>query len=236
MKFYEVGGAVRDELLGITSKDVDFAVEAVSFEAMVQDLEKRGFKIFQSKPEFFTVRAQVPPTQSKLFQRSKVADFVLCRKDSAAGDGRRPDYVEAGTIFDDLARRDFTVNAIAKDTETGEILDPHGGAMDLKNKILKFVGEPRKRIEEDGLRVIRGYRFMVTKDLMAESKTHSALTDTFAADMLEKVSIERIKDELEKMFEHDTITSMSLLQNMGYNIRRSLFRNGLRLVPTLKAL
>lgn len=234
MKFYEVGGAVRDELLGIESKDVDFAVVAPSYAAMVEDLKQRGFKIFLETPQFFTVRAQVPPTESKLFQRSKVADFVLCRKDSATSDGRRPDSVAAGTLFDDLSRRDFTINAMARDTETGELLDPHDGRFDLENRALRFVGKPRQRIEEDGLRVLRGYRFMITKHLHAVGETHSALTDTFAAEMLMKVSIERVREELEKMFNFDTLTSMALLQNMGYKLLRSIFRDGLRLTPTLK--
>lgn len=234
MKFYEVGGAIRDELLGIQTKDIDFAVVAPSYGAMVEDLKLRGFKIFLETPQFFTVRAQVPPTESKLFQRSKVADFVLCRKDSSQSDGRRPDYVEPGTLYDDLSRRDFTINAMARDTETGDLIDPFDGRTDLNNRALRFVGKPRQRIEEDGLRVLRGYRFMITKDLVAVGETYSALTDTFAAEMLMKVSIERVREELEKMFNHDTLTSMALLQNMGYKLRHAIFRDGLRLAPTLK--
>ena len=116
-------------------------------------------------PEFLTIRAQVPASEAKLLARTKVADFVLCRKDSASGDGRRPDSVEPGTVLDDLARRDFTMNAIARDVQTGEVLDPHGGREDIKWKTLRFVGDPMTRIREDGLRVLRGLRFMITKGL-----------------------------------------------------------------------
>lgn len=233
MRFFEVGGCVRDQLMGLTSKDVDFAVEAESFEAMEAELRRRGFKIFLSTPEFLTIRAQVPAHEEKLRARSKDADFVLCRKDSTGSDGRRPDFVEPGTIFDDLARRDFTMNAIAIDVDTGEVLDPHGGIRDIKLNLLRFVGDPYKRINEDGLRVLRGLRFLITKGLHAEMETGDALVSFDAHKMLMKVSIERVREELEKMFTHDTISSMELL-NGHPNLLPSIFREGLRLAPTLK--
>jgi len=233
MRFYEVGGCVRDQLMGLTSKDVDFAVEAESFEAMEAELRKRGFKIFLSTPEFLTIRAQVPAHEEKLRARSKDADFVLCRKDSATGDGRRPDFVEPGTILDDLARRDFTMNAIAVDVETGDMIDPHNGRHDIKQNLLRFVGDPYKRINEDGLRVLRGLRFLITKGLQAEMETGDALISFDSHKMLMKVSIERVREELEKMFNYDTIASLELLH--GYpNLLPAIFREGLRLAPTLR--
>lgn len=233
MKFYEVGGCVRDQYMGTTSKDVDFAVEASSFEEMERQLKADGFKIFLSTPEFLTIRAQVPSSAPALLARTKVADFVLCRKDSTGSDGRRPDYVEPGTIYDDLARRDFTMNAIAKDIATGEVLDPHGGRQDIERKWLRFVGDPMRRIQEDGLRVLRGLRFLITKNLEAEMETHDALASSTASLMLKKVSIERVREELEKMFSVDTVRSMELLHAFP-NVLHSIFRNGLRLAPTLK--
>lgn len=233
MRFFEVGGCVRDQLLGLNSKDVDFAVEAPSFDAMEAELRTRGFKIFLSTPEFLTIRAQVPAHEEKLRARSKDADFVLCRKDSPGSDGRRPDFVEPGTILDDLARRDFTMNAIAIDVETGEMLDPHNGRHDLKANLLRFVGDPFKRINEDGLRVLRGLRFLITKGLQAEAETQDALYSFDAHKMLMKVSVERVREELERMFAYDTIASMELLH--GYpNLLPAIFRDGLRLMPTLK--
>src|SRR4051812_1141546 len=100
IKFYEVGGCVRDELLGIPSKDIDFVVIAPSFEAMRAHLLAEKFKIFVEKQEFVTIRASVPPGHP-LRQRTRDADFVLARKDSPTSDGRRPDYVEPGTLEDD---------------------------------------------------------------------------------------------------------------------------------------
>jgi tRNA nucleotidyltransferase/poly(A) polymerase len=233
MKFYEVGGCVRDRLMGKTSKDVDFAVEAPSFEAMEAELRKRGFKIFLSTPEFLTIRAQVPASEGALRARSKDADFVLCRKDSTGSDGRRPDFVEPGTIMDDLARRDFTMNAIAIDVESGEMLDPHGGREDIKWNTLRFVGDPMTRIKEDGLRVLRGLRFMVTKGLKMTPETEEAMISITSRKMLDKVSIERVREELEKMFAHDTTASLHLISRYPL-LWNGIFRDGLRLMPTLK--
>lgn len=234
MKFYEVGGAVRDSLLGIESKDVDFAVEAESFAAMEQGLIDRGFKIFLSTPEFLTIRAQVPASEVALYRRTRTADFVLCRKDSATGDGRRPDSVEPGTIYDDLARRDFTVNAIARDPETGSLLDPHGGERDLAVRMLQFVGNPIRRVEEDGLRVLRGYRFMITKELTPTEGTWAVLDSPLASAMLHKVSAERIREELEKMFAHDNLGTLQLLAGFAMRHHNAIWRDGLRLMPTMK--
>lgn len=233
MKFYEVGGAVRDSLLGIDSKDVDFAVEAPSFEAMEAGLKEQGFHIFLSTPEYLTIRAKVPKG-SPLAKRTSVADFVLCRMDGPTKDGRRPEYVMPGTILDDLARRDFTINAIARDPETEELIDPHKGATDLAGRLLRFVGDPIQRIEEDGLRVLRGFRFVVTKGLYIEGRTDEALHSIVAAEMLNKVSIERVREELVKMFNHDTLLSIQTISRMPYILRSSIFREGLKLEPTLK--
>ncbi len=233
VKFYEVGGAVRDEIMGINTKDVDFAVEAPSFEVMEKALKTLGFEIYQSRPEFLTIRAQVPKNHI-LRQRTRDADFVLCRKDGPSSDGRRPDFVEPGTILDDLARRDFTVNAIAKDPLTGGYIDPYDGRKDLELKILRFVGDPMQRIREDGLRVLRGLRFRITKSLSFEGPTFLALRSIEATEMLSSVSVERIREELEKMFAHDTKLTLKILHNMSSDFLDAIFRDGLRLGPILR--
>ena len=165
MQVYEVGGCVRDSLLGIPSKDVDFVCVAASYAAMRTWMVGQGFKLWLEKPEFVTIRASVPQNHP-LRARTRDADFVLARRDAPSSDGRRPDWVEAGTLADDLARRDFTVNALARG-EDGVIIDLFGGRDDLAAKTLRFVGEPMARIREDGLRVLRGFRFMVTKGYAA---------------------------------------------------------------------
>jgi tRNA nucleotidyltransferase/poly(A) polymerase len=231
VKLYEVGGCVRDELMGTKSNDVDFAVEAESYETMRLYLVGMGFKIYIEKPEFLTIRAQVP-TGHKLRERTKDADFVLCRKDGPSSDGRRPDYVEAGTIFDDLARRDFTVNAIARD-EDGNLIDPYNGREDCLDKVLKFVGNPHDRILEDGLRILRGFRFIVTKGLRPDYYTNVALYCDVAK-RLKGVSEERIREELNKMFAYDTIETLALLKGFPETMLRGIFKGKLRLDVTTK--
>lgn len=234
VKFYEVGGAVRDELMGLKSKDVDFVVVAPSYAAMRARLEADRFKIFLEKPEFVTIRAAIP-NGHPLRARAKDADFVLARKDGPSGDGRRPDYVEAGTLEDDLQRRDYTINALAKDPATGEVIDLFGGKADIANRCLRFVGNPRDRIREDGLRVLRGFRFVVTKKLaMIHSETWLALRSPESAEMLSCVSIERAREEVEKMFAADTLGTLKLFSELPEYLVKAIFREGLRLSATLK--
>ena len=233
IRFYEVGGCVRDSLLGLDSKDIDFVVVAPSYLDMRAALIEQGFKIYLEKPEFVTIRCGVP-ADHPLRARVKDTDFVLARKDAPTGDGRRPDYVEAGTLEEDLARRDFSVNSIARDPLSGEIIDHHQGIADLQQRLLRFVGDPQKRIEEDGLRVLRGFRFIITKGLQPTQETHQALLSPQAAQRLACVSIERVREELEKMLSFSTLETMSLLATLPEQHRKMIFREGLRLTPTLK--
>ena len=229
--FYEVGGAVRDDLMGIYSDDVDFAVTAPSYEAMKEHLESEGFRIFQEREEFATIKAKVPDGHP-LQARTHVADFVLARRDGPSSDGRRPDYTEPGTLEEDLARRDFTVNAIARDTE-GNLIDPFGGQADIESRTLRFVGDPMTRVREDGLRVLRGFRFMVTKQLTPEPGTWAALTSDEAAEMLLSVSKERVSNELQKMLDYDTLGTVQLLGQLPAPVLDAIFRDGVRLAPNL---
>lgn len=243
--FAEVGGAVRDGLLGLDSKDVDFVAVPTSlaafstadeaFAALVADLKCQGFQVFLETPQFFTVRAQVPDGHP-LKTRTNVADFVLARRDGPSSDGRRPDFVLPGTLHDDLERRDFTINAMAI-LPNGELVDPFGGSDDLDAELIRFVGDPMERIKEDGLRVVRALRFCVTKGFDIEANTWEALTSELAMDMVRKVSIERIREELDKMFSFsstDTLIALHLINNLPVCTQRAIFRDGLRLQPTLK--
>jgi tRNA nucleotidyltransferase (CCA-adding enzyme) len=196
IRYYKVGGYVRDKLLGVESKDIDYAVEAPSFDAMRADLQACGVKIFQERPEFQTIRGNHPTDGG--------VDFVLCRKEGEYTDGRHPDKVEMGTIFDDLARRDFTVNAMAFD-ESGDLLDPHSGLRDLEKKILRCVGDPTVRFTEDGLRIIRAVRFCITKGFFPDNEINDCLSrGHFFCSRLDKIPIERIHQELLRCFKHDT--------------------------------
>jgi len=231
IKLFVVGGAVRDELLGVPSKDVDFAVEAPSFDAMQAHIEGMGLRIFLSKPEFLTIRAGVPKGHP-LRERCSDADFVLCRKDGPSTDGRRPDSVEAGSIIDDLARRDFTVNAIAREVESGTLFDPHGGAEDLKARRLVFVGDGATRIAEDGLRLLRGVRFSITKGFAIEEP--SLFNSPHVAEQLRGVATERVSIELNKMLAHNTLRTLEVFEDFP-NLRAAVFgREGLSLLASMK--
>lgn len=233
IEMFEVGGCVRDEFMGKRSKDVDFVVLAPSFDAMRAELVRRGFTIHVEKPEFVTIRAGVPKGDP-LRERTKDADFVLARKDGPTADGRRPEFVEPGDLMDDLARRDFTVNAIARAVD-GRIIDPFGGRADIEFRRLRFVGDPVERITEDGLRVLRGFRFMVTKGLTPTGETLEALTRPLATEMLAKVSTERIREEVERMLAFDTLATLDILSHtMPVEMRDVVFSGGLRLSATMK--
>lgn len=224
INYYFVGGFVRDELLGIKSKDVDFAVEAPSYEAMRDDILARGYIIFIEKPEYFTIRGKHPQYGG--------VDFVLCRRDGYYSDNRRPDTVEVGTIYDDLARRDFTINAIAK-TENGKYVDPHGGRIDLEKRVLRCVGDTNTRLTEDPLRILRALRFRITKNFLTDAELYRALDSWDIVSGLKTVAVERIYEELRRCYEFDTWKTMRLLAQLD-KIERTIFDNiGLTLLPVV---
>lgn len=225
IKFYRVGGKVRDDLLGIPSKDIDFAVEANSYEEMKEELQRRGYKIFLETPQYLTIRARDPISR-------EAADFALCRFDGDYHDCRRPIEVSIGTIEDDLARRDFTINAMAID-EDGNFLDPHGGKEDLENKILRCVGSTHDRMQEDSLRSLRAIRFVVTKDLEFCPELWKALNSEWLPPMMEKLADERIRQELDRAFAHDTIRTMEIIHQLPKAFREAVFKT-VWLCPTMK--
>lgn len=224
VRFFQVGGCVRDGLLGVKTKDIDFAVEAPSWDAMRDAVHECCSKVFLETPEFLTIRGLHPILGA--------VDFVLCRKDGPSSDGRRPDFVEPGTIFDDLARRDFTVNAMALD-EDGDLIDPHNGVQDLNDRILRFVGDPHSRLSEDALRAFRGVRFEITKGFHLGAKDSMAINAMSAGDF-DAVSTDRIRDELVRCFAHDTRETLFVLSQFPILLSVALDR-GIWLKPTSEA-
>lgn len=224
--------------MGLSSKDVDFVVVpngsgSFPFNDLEEHLETEGFIIWEVRPEFLTVRAGVPKGHA-LRSRTKDADFVLARRDVDCSAGRQATTVEASTLHNDLARRDFTVNAMARNATTGELVDPFGGLQDLENRVLRFVGNPVDRILEDGLRVLRGFRFWLTKGLTPESATLEALMSDVAVSALSLVSEERTRDELEKMFKFNTLGTLEMIEMMPLEMKEVLFGGRLRLSATMK--
>ncbi len=226
-KYYQVGGCVRDrfinEIFGtqLKIKDIDYSVEAESYLEMKEDIISRGGQIFLENPEYFTIRANVPGFGA--------CDYVLCRKDGVYYDGRRPDAVYQGTIYDDLARRDFTMNAIAV-SEDGEVIDPFNGIDDIKAKIIRCVGSIENRMSEDSLRVLRAIRFSITKDFEIEDNLFEYIANHNYD--LSKISVERIYEELRKMFSYDTLKTIFCLSLADMMYIFSDFP--IKLEPTLK--
>src|SRR5881296_3241389 len=158
---YLVGGAVRDELLGRDSKDADFVVPGVDYEGLraalaphgkVEDLEVAGRRVgARLYPRDSTLRALAPAG----------IEFAPPRAERSTGPGRHDFEIVADpslSIEDDMARRDFTVNAMARRLETGEVVDPLGGERDLRAGVLRTVGETS--FAEDPLRLVRALRFV----------------------------------------------------------------------------
>ena len=201
---YQVGGSVRDELLGLPHHDIDYVVKAPSFEAMKEWLETHNYDIFVEKPGFGCIKARTP-------DRKMVADFVLARKDGHYSDNRRPDSVEPADLLSDLSRRDFTVNAIAKDDVNGEYIDPHCGIHDLEKRIIRCVGSTHDRLLEDPLRGIRALRLSITKNFEIDQKILECMQSKEFVQNFDSVSTERIQCELNKMFKCDTIRASKLL-------------------------
>jgi tRNA nucleotidyltransferase/poly(A) polymerase len=188
---YLVGGAVRDELLGLDSKDADFLVPGVDYAGLraalaphgnVQDLEVAGQLVgIRLYPRRRAVRALAPAG----------IEFAPPRAERSTGPGRHDFEIVADasiSVDDDMARRDFTVNAMARRLETGELVDPFGGQRDLERRVLRTVS-PRS-FAEDPLRLVRGVRFVSQLDLDPDDVTLAQMREDAASVKL--VSGERV--------------------------------------------
>jgi len=192
---YVVGGCVRDLLRKVKPKDWDVATNAKP-----QIIGKLFLKSFTDN-KFGTVTAITDNKEESL----KEIEITTYRIESKYTDKRHPDKVSwAKTIQDDLARRDFTVNAIALElpkTKSGtlKVIDPFGGEKDIKEKTIKAVGNPNERFSEDALRLMRAVRFAVTlgEGWKIEAKTQKAILEN--ANLLKMISKERIRDEFAKI-------------------------------------
>lgn len=216
MKIYSVGGSVRDKLLGVKSNDLDYVVvidePSLSLQGGYNEMKsymlREGFDIFLETPEMVTIRGRFPKGHK---HEGNTGDFVLARKEVGYEEGTRRPILELGSLVNDLERRDFTINAMAED-EDGNIIDLFGGREDLKNKILRTPLDPNITFMDDGLRILRGIRFSITKDFNLSHSTLQAMSNPEVITKLAKVvSQERIREELLKMFKHDTIRTIKIL-------------------------
>ena len=188
---YLVGGCVRDLLLGHEPKDWDITTNAKPEEIQKIFLDS----VYENN--FGTVGIKTNSDNPKL----KIVEVTTFRQEGKYTDKRHPDEIKfAETIEEDLSRRDFTVNALAMNLghqERSAVIDPYGGQNDLKNKIIRAVGNPEERFQEDALRLMRAVRFMAQLGFGIEEQTEAAVKKH--AGLLEFVSKERVRDELSKL-------------------------------------
>lgn len=193
---YAVGGAIRDSIMGYVPKDWDIATSATPEQV------KKIFTAYPTGEKYGTVTVAYVDEQ---IGEQYLVEVTTFRYDQEYNDGRRPDKVVFGeSILDDLARRDFTINAIAWHPDLG-FIDPYEGVRDCENKILRCVGNPHERFQEDALRILRAIRFTYKYNLDMDSLTHNQLCSDFDL-VLTNVSKERIHDELKQILTYITYT------------------------------
>jgi tRNA nucleotidyltransferase (CCA-adding enzyme) len=175
-----VGGCVRDALLGRTIGDWDVATSA---------RPEQVLKLFRK-----AIPTGIEHGTITVVTRSRHVEVTTLRGETTYSDGRRPDSVHyVDDIAADLARRDFTINAIAVDTHSGALVDPFGGQADLAARVLRAVGRAEERFAEDGLRCLRAARFVATLDVTLDPATERGIASALGT--YAKVSAERVRDE-----------------------------------------
>lgn len=196
---YAVGGCVRDTLLGRKPEDWDITCSAKPME--IKHLFKK------------TVDTGIQHGTVTVILHGRGYEVTTYRIDGEYEDGRHPKQVEfTSNLVEDLKRRDFTINAMAYNSEEG-IVDAFHGMQDLERKIIRCVGNPKERFEEDALRILRAVRFAAQLEFEIEEKTKQAMIQL--ASNLEKISKERIHTELHKLLMSDHPEYVRILYETG---------------------
>ncbi len=194
-----VGGSVRDLLLSKEPKDWDIATNAKP--KQIQELFPDSF--YENNFGTVGIKTDIGVVEATTF-----------RKDAKYSDNRRPDSVVfSDSIYIDLARRDFTINAIAIKAD-GSIIDPHSGIKDIEDKTIRAVGDANARFSEDALRMVRAVRFRACLGFFIEEGTKKAIVSN--KDILSKVAKERIGKEMRLLFESDSsYMGIEAMKEMG---------------------
>lgn len=196
-----VGGCVRDMILGIPPKDWDITTNALPAE-----IKALFDKTYDTGLKHGTVTVSY---------NSTLVEVTTWRTDTEYSDHRRPDKVVfTHSLTEDLARRDFTMNAIAYNPYDG-LIDPYNGFDDIRRSIIRCVGDPDRRFGEDALRMLRALRFSAQLGFSIEEKTFSAIAE-HSAD-LSYVSMERIQAEINKILQSPEPHKLSLIWETGMN-------------------
>lgn len=202
---YLVGGCVRDLILGRKPKDWD-----VTTNAKPEDIQRVFPDSFYTN-DFGTVGVLHETSDETL----KVIEVTPYRTETGYTDKRRPDAVQFGdNLEEDLARRDFTINALAYDESKGQLIDPFQGQKDIEIKVLRTVGNPEERFEEDALRLMRAIRLVAELDFALDADTAAAIQ--VKAKNLSHISKERIRDEFIRILNSkQPMTAFVLCQQLG---------------------
>ena len=192
---YAVGGCVRDDCLGLIPHDYDICTSALPEET---ENVFAGYRLVLAGKKHGTIG---------VVTEAEVVEITTFRREGDYRDNRHPEWVEFVTdIKKDLARRDYTVNAMAYSPRRG-FADPFGGREDLNSKILRAVGDPVRRFQEDSLRILRGVRFAVRFDLTVDTETEAAMISQ--AHLMDNLARERVFDELCKLLPLVTAKDLS---------------------------
>lgn len=190
---YLVGGCVRSLLLGQTPKDWDLATSATP--GQITTLFPKTF--YENR--FGTVTIVNEAASSETLKNVEITPFRL---EGGYSDRRHPDTVKfGGNIENDLARRDFTINAMALESDKGQIIDPYDGQKDIKDRIVRAVGQADDRLSEDPLRILRGIRLATQLGFSIASETAESMVKN--STLIKEISIERVRDEFCKIIMSD---------------------------------
>lgn len=202
-KAYLVGGAVRDALMGKEPSDLDLTTDATP-EQVMQIFNK----VIPTGIAHGTVTVH--------FMKEEI-EVTTFRTESDYSDGRHPDKVSfTRNLEEDLSRRDFTMNAIAASIKNGEISDPFNGRNDIKQKIIRTVGNPYERFSEDGLRPVRALRFSSQLGFEIEEETLKAISHPEILSVTKNISPERFRDELMKLLKAEKPSEgLKLMEKTG---------------------
>lgn len=222
---YIVGGCVRDSILGRIPQDWD-----ITTSALPEQTKALFPHTFDTGIQHGTITVVLNKTNYEI---------TTYRIDGDYADGRHPDEVSfTSNLEEDLLRRDFTMNAIAYHPVEG-FRDPFGGQEDISRSLIRGVGEPAKRFQEDALRMLRCVRFAAQLGFQVDDATYTALQENAA--LIEKISVERIHEELDKLWKSPFPEKLSLLLSSGLLphidnlLDKRLTALGETLVPQLKA-
>ncbi len=204
LESYLVGGCVRDLIIGLEPKDWDITTNATPDQ--IQALFPDSFY----ENEYGTVGVKTGSENA----RTAIVEVTPYRIESEYSDKRRPDSVRFGTsLLEDLARRDFTINAIALDYK-GHMTDPYDGQKDIKDRVVRAVGKASERFNEDALRMLRAVRLVAELDFGIDGDTAAAISEN--SKYLSHVSRERVRDELMRILNsNQPMSALALAQKLG---------------------